>query len=310
MALILTKAGLAALAAAESSGTKVQATHMAVGDGNGSTPEHTSSSTALVNEVWRGELQSITVNEEGETEAGQQVVFEAHIPITTGGWYIRECALYAGTTLLAIGPHPTLYKPDPDDATKVEHVIKAPITFGNADTVSLVVDPTVVLASQEHVATRISEHNEAEDAHQDIRAAGDDHASDTDNPHEVTAAQAAAVPLAGQASLTGGYSMAPDDLGTDNDGTVQIALASRNHQKIAVDHASAVFADPSDLATWPGGEVRLWITMAEGAAFSGYGAHVHEQYGSFVEMAAGSVYLVHLLGQGDGELYAYIDEVV
>jgi len=199
MSLILTQAGLAALVNAESTGTKVQATDMAVGDGGGSTPEHTSASLGLIHENWRGPLQSITVNPDGETEAGQQVVFEVHIPITTGGWYIRECAIYAEDVLLAIGSHPTMYKPDPEDPTKMEHLIKAPLTFGNAASVSLVVDPSVVLASQTHVAQRIAEHDADAAAHGDLRAlvqAGGDHAQRIDNPHAVTAEQVGAAPTA------------------------------------------------------------------------------------------------------------------
>lgn len=165
MALILTKAGLAALAEAEESGTKLQATHMALGDGNGSVPEHTTSSSSLINEVWRGALQSITINEQGDSDAGKQVVFEVHVPINAGGWYIREVALYAGDVLLAIGTHPVMWKPAPEEPTKMEHVIKAPVTFGNAGAVSLIVDPTVVLASQEFVNKQLAEHNGSQDAH-------------------------------------------------------------------------------------------------------------------------------------------------
>ncbi len=170
MSLILTQAGLLALARAETTGEKLQGTHMAVGDGNGTTPEHIGASTALINEKWRGPLQSITLNEQGETDAGQQVVFECHVPITVGGWYIREVGLYADDVLLAVGPHPTLYKPAPEDPTKMEHVIKAPVAFSNADNVKLIVDPAVVLASQEFVNNAISDHNTDENAHADLLA--------------------------------------------------------------------------------------------------------------------------------------------
>lgn len=203
MSLILTQAGLAALAEAESTGTKVQATHMAVGDGGGATPEHTGASLALVNEKWRGALQSIIINEQGETEAGKQVVFEVHVPMDVGGWYIRECALYADDVLLAIGPHPTLYKPAPEDPTKMEHIIKAPITFGNADVVSLIVDPAVVLGSQEFVANSVAAHDANDASHADIRAAvasmtqaSDTHTGQRDNPHQVTAEQVGAAEAA------------------------------------------------------------------------------------------------------------------
>lgn len=179
MALFLTKAGLAALVEAEESGTKLQATNMALGDGNGSVPEHTTSSTSLINEVWRGALQSITINEQGDTDAGKQVVFEAHVPINAGGWYIREVALYAGDVLLAIGTHPVMWKPAPEEPTKMEHVIKAPVTFGNADAVSLIVDPAVVLASQQFVKDELSKHDGNPNAHPEMQT----HMKDKGDPH-------------------------------------------------------------------------------------------------------------------------------
>ncbi|WP_028586659.1 hypothetical protein [Desulfocurvus vexinensis] len=136
------------------------------------------------------------------------------------------------------------------------------------------------------------------------------HATRTDNPHAVTAAQALAVPLAGPATLTGAYAAPPLALGEVATEQVQLTLGARSHQSVTVTHAAAVFADPADLATWPGGEVRLWLTMGPAAAFVGHGVGLVEQYGSCADMLAGRTYLVHLLGQGDGQLHAYIEEVL
>jgi len=159
MSLILTKAGLNAYAQSETTGTKLQATHMAVGDGGGAPVAHTDTSEALVNETWRGELQSIEVAASGEVE------FTGHVPITMGGWYIREIAIYANDTLLALSSHPETWKPAPEAPDKVELVITAPVKFANTDNINLTVDTTKVLASQEHVATKIEEHNTSDDAH-------------------------------------------------------------------------------------------------------------------------------------------------
>lgn len=159
MSLILTKAGLNAYAQSEATGTKLQATHMAVGDGGGAPVAHTDTSEALVNETWRGELQSINVAASGEVE------FTGHVPITVGGWYIREIAIYADDTLLALSGHPETWKPAPEAPDKVELVITAPVKFANTDNINLTVDTTKVLASQEHVAAEIEKHNTSEDAH-------------------------------------------------------------------------------------------------------------------------------------------------
>jgi hypothetical protein len=189
MSLILTKAGLAAYAQAEATGIKLQATHMAVGDGNGEAVAHTSDSLVLVNEVWRGALQEITVAPSGEVE------FIAHVPVTVGGWYIRELAVYGADTLLAVGAHPELWKPDPTAPDKVELEITAPIKFDNAATLNLVVDTTKVLASQSHVAGKIAEHDAAPEAHGNLLA----DKADVDHTHEMPDVSGLGAALAGKA---------------------------------------------------------------------------------------------------------------
>lgn len=183
MALILTTAGLAALANADATGTKEQATHLAVGDGNGEIPEFVEEVTSLVNEQWRGELQEIVLLEDGKT-----VEFVGHVPITVGGWYIREVAIYAGETLLAIGGHPAMWKPGPEDsANKLEATIYTPVKIDNATGVlNLTIDTTKVLASQDHVATEITEHDEDAAAHGNLGPALANHITDNDahnGPH-------------------------------------------------------------------------------------------------------------------------------
>lgn len=191
MSLILTKAGLAAYAQAEATGIKLQATHMAVGDGGGEAVAHTSDSLALVNEVWRGALQEITVAPSGEVE------FIAHVPVTVGGWYIRELAVYGADTLLAVGAHPELWKPDPTAPDKVELEITAPIKFDNAATLNLVVDTTKVLASQSHVAVKIAEHDAAPEAHGDLLA----DKADVDHTHEMPDVSGLGAALASKADV-------------------------------------------------------------------------------------------------------------
>lgn len=185
MALIITQAGLAALATAESTGSKLQATHMAVGDGNGQPVSHTSQSVELLGETWRGELQEIKVVDSGEVE------FIAHIPFAVGGWYMREAAIYAADTLLAIGSHPEVWKPAPEAPDKVELLVTAPVKFTNTDVINLTVDTTKVLASQEMVVSAIAQHNEDDNAHAGALAGAVAHIVNKNNPHGVTLDQTA-----------------------------------------------------------------------------------------------------------------------
>ncbi|WP_461210390.1 phage tail protein [Desulfocurvus sp. DL9XJH121] len=306
---VVTRTGHGLITAALASGTRVNLTHIALGDGGGAAVAPSEEMQALVNEVHRAPINTLAQDPANAALIWAEVV----LPANVGGWYIREAGILDEEgNLVAVAGTPESYKPALAEGSGSEFVLRLPLVLTNTESVILKIDPTVVLASREHVAVAVAEHNAAADAHADIRAeaqAGSDHADRRDNPHVVTAVQVEAVPLSGKADLTGGYSMAPLDLGINIDGTVVIALDERNHQKITVDNASAVFADPADLSHWPGGEVRLWLTMAEGSAIVGKGSHIEELWGSFALLRAGSTYLVHLLGRGDGLVFAYIDEV-
>lgn len=135
------------------------------------------------------------------------------------------------------------------------------------------------------------------------------HETLTNNPHSVTAEQTLAVPLSGQAELIGGYESPPLDLGTVTGTNVTISLKARNHQLLTVTNENAIFTNPSDVNIWKGGEVRLWLTLGAAAKFVSVGANISEQTGSFVDMESGLTYLVHIIGKGDGYVYAYITEV-
>ena len=83
---LITTRGQAKLATAIASGTPVNATHIAVGDGNGNATTPAVSQTALVREVYRTNVSSISVNPQDSS----QVIFEAVIAANVGGWTARE----------------------------------------------------------------------------------------------------------------------------------------------------------------------------------------------------------------------------
>lgn len=105
---ILTAIGEAKLAKAAALGTILQLTQMAVGDGNGATPQPSRTQTALVHENRRGPLNSLTVDPANPS----QIVAEHIIPEDIGGWWIREIGLYdADGDLCAVANCPDSYKP-------------------------------------------------------------------------------------------------------------------------------------------------------------------------------------------------------
>jgi phage-related tail fiber protein len=272
MSLILTKAGLAAYAQAEATGIKLQATHMAVGDGGGEAVAHTSDSLTLINEVWRGALQEITVAPSGEVE------FIAHVPVTVGGWYIRELAVYGADTLLAVGAHPELWKPDPTAPDKVELEITAPIKFDNAATLNLVVDTTKVLASQSHVAVKIAEHDAAPEAHGNLLASK----ADVDHTHEMPDVSGLGAALESKADVGHGHEISGvNELQTalDAKSDLQAALdakASTSHTHLTTNITDLLTSSRSYSAVQAYTPVGLSITTAKWVAWDMTAAPVAE----------------------------------
>lgn len=98
-------------------GEKLKITHFAVGDGNGSIPTPTASQTALVHEVYRGEVSNIHADGDSTT----RIVVEGIIPAGQGGFWAREIGLYDDKgVLIAVCSAPERYKPTPaEGATSV-----------------------------------------------------------------------------------------------------------------------------------------------------------------------------------------------
>lgn len=152
---ILTTTGKAKLAAAQVSGTPLQITQMAVGDGdNGAYYNPVESQTALKHETWRGALNNLTVDQNNPN----WIVAELVIPDTVGGFYIREVGLFDSTgALIAVGKFPESYKPTLAAGSNKQLYVRMILEVSNASAVTLLVDPSVVLATRATVDQRIAE---------------------------------------------------------------------------------------------------------------------------------------------------------
>lgn len=150
---LLTNAGLAAVANAALTGTSVDITHMAVGDGEGLPVQ---SRTTLRNEVWRGELTRLA-----QSAADNTVLeCETRIPPDEGGWTVREVGLFnEDGTLLAIGNLPDSYKPVLESGSAKDMQIRMYVQHTNAGTVTLKIDPAIVKASQAWVQDLLIERD-------------------------------------------------------------------------------------------------------------------------------------------------------
>lgn len=148
-----TTTGNAKLAAYLSGGAALQIAQMVLGDGNGSAVTPTGNETALVHQVYAKALDSLTVDASNPT----WLVATMTIPAASGGWTIREVGLKdAAGDLVAIGNFPDTYKPLPSSGASGELTIKVIWQVSNASAVSLVIDPTVALASKSYVLDEIA----------------------------------------------------------------------------------------------------------------------------------------------------------
>ncbi|HDL8490107.1 TPA: phage tail protein [Yersinia enterocolitica] len=159
---LLTHIGAAKLANATALGTRLEITHMAVGDGGGTLPTPSPAQTKLVNEQRRAALNTLTIDPSNP----RQVIAEQIIPETEGGWWIREIGLLnkAGE-LIAIANCPESYKPQMQEGSGRIQTIRVILAVSNTAAVTLKTDPAVVLATRKYAdqvshttVTSISNH--------------------------------------------------------------------------------------------------------------------------------------------------------
>ncbi len=115
-------------------GEKLRITHFAVGDGNGSTPTPDVSQTALVHEVYRGEVSNIHIDVDDTT----RIVVEGIIPTSQGGFWVREIGLYDDQgELVVVGNAPEGYKPLPSEGAGRVLNCQVFVVVSNTDAIEL-----------------------------------------------------------------------------------------------------------------------------------------------------------------------------
>lgn len=145
---IPTNTGLTKLAQAQANGTPLAITHMAVGDGSGLPVEPWEGMTALVNEVWRGEVNKIALSPDNSN----WITIEAKIPVDVGGWWIREIGLFdSAGDLVAVSNYPPTEKPVLADGAGQDLYIRLVLAIEDTATITMTLEPSVVMASREYV---------------------------------------------------------------------------------------------------------------------------------------------------------------
>lgn len=151
--MIITNIGLAKMANAQITQDTVDAKYMVLGDGNGAFYTPNASQTALRREVWRGLLADMSVGSENPN----RITFSAYLPSTVGGFTIREVGIIDDDGhLLALSLYPEQYKPQMTEGISDDILIHCVIETSNAGTVTLAVDPAIIIASRKYVDDKVA----------------------------------------------------------------------------------------------------------------------------------------------------------
>ncbi|ATO20000.1 hypothetical protein BS636_10210 [Acinetobacter sp. LoGeW2-3] len=140
---VTTNLGDAEIANAIATNTKLDITHVAFGDGNGSVPTPNKARTSLVREVHR---QAVTKYERHKTNANW-IVIETIIPSNVGGFTIREMGVIANGKLISHGSHAPFEKVE-DPSGVSEYRLKFTQNITDGSVVEIMLDESLIYASQ------------------------------------------------------------------------------------------------------------------------------------------------------------------
>lgn len=151
---LLTEIGAAKLSSAAALGVPLKITQMAVGDGGGVLPTPSAQQTRLIAEKRRADLNMLYIDPQNSS----QIIAEQVIPETEGGWWIREVGLFDETgALIAVGNCPESYKPQLAEGSGRTQTVRMVLITSSTDTITLKIDPAVVLATRNYVDDKVLE---------------------------------------------------------------------------------------------------------------------------------------------------------
>ena len=152
---VTTNAGDAAIATAIANNNKLNITHVAFGDGNGSVPTPNKTRSSLVHEVHR---QAVTKYAKHPSIANF-IIIETIIPSDIGGFWIREMGIIADNVLISHGSHAPFFKvADPEGVS--EYRLKFTQDVRDGSVVEIVLDESLIYASQAWVNENYIRRNE------------------------------------------------------------------------------------------------------------------------------------------------------
>lgn len=148
---IVTNIGRNKLALSAAGGAAVTISHFAIGDGNGAEVNPTAASQTLVREVWRVPVESVAIDPQNPSA----LLITAIIPTAVGGWWMREFGIFdVAGDMIAVAKPVSQYKPTALEGQLEDIRYEFQIIIGETANVTMLVDPSVLLASREWVQTR------------------------------------------------------------------------------------------------------------------------------------------------------------
>ncbi|EEE3272489.1 phage tail protein [Salmonella enterica subsp. enterica serovar Braenderup] len=146
------------IAAMSPGGTKLTLTQMAVGDGGGNPTNPDTTSTALVNEVWRAAVNSVTVDKKHPNI----IIVELLIPAEVGGFWVREAGIYDEfNKLVAICSLPASEKPLLEQGSGRAQTVRMTLIVSDTSIVNITIDSTTIMATNEYVDNSLEEHEKS-----------------------------------------------------------------------------------------------------------------------------------------------------
>ncbi|ENP2198870.1 phage tail protein [Salmonella enterica] len=146
------------IAAMSPGGTKLTPTQMAVGDGGGNPTSPDTTSTALVNEVWRAAVNSVTVDKKHP----DTIIVELLVPAEVGGFWIREAGIYDEfNKLVAICSLPASEKPLLEQGSGRAQTVRMTLVISDLSAINITIDSTTIMATNEYVNNSLEEHEKS-----------------------------------------------------------------------------------------------------------------------------------------------------
>ncbi|EDJ1487023.1 hypothetical protein GE818_12065 [Salmonella enterica] len=146
------------IAAMSPGGTKLTLTQMAVGDGGGNPTNPDTTSTALVNEVWRAAVNSVTVDKKHPNI----IIVELLIPAEVGGFWIREAGIYDEfNKLVAVCSLPASEKPLLEQGSGRAQTVRMTLVISDMSTINITIDSTTIIATNDYVDNSLKEHEKS-----------------------------------------------------------------------------------------------------------------------------------------------------